>query len=137
MKVIPVIILLFSLFVFSSCTTTRDILRDYQESQVIANNTSPSQDNTFASIIVEVKDIETNDPIPFCEIEISNDYFQKSVLSSFDGNVLITSIPEGTYDLKVSFVGYRTLIIERIDVLKNEDSWITVGLLSWPPSVHM
>ncbi|MEM9685672.1 MAG: TonB-dependent receptor [Bacteroidota bacterium] len=58
-----------------------------------------------------IKGVTSDDrglPLPGTTIQIKS--LNKGVIADFDGNYAIEAIPEGTYDISFSFVGYTTLV---------------------------
>ncbi len=63
----------------------------------------------------KVLDKDTREPIPFANIILENKGSQVGgATSDFDGNYTIKPIPPGRYDLKATFVGYKTVITQGI-----------------------
>lgn len=64
-----------------------------------------------------VLDIDTKEPIPFANIVVEN---KGSVVggtsSDFDGHYSIKPIPPGQFDVKATFVGYKTKIIKGVTI---------------------
>jgi hypothetical protein len=75
---------------------------------------------TFAqqsAIQGKVIDKETKEPIPFANIIIENRGSQVGGTSSdFDGNYVIKPIPPGQADVKATFVGYKTVLIQGVTI---------------------
>ena len=64
-----------------------------------------------------VKEKSSSETIPFANILILED---SSVhVSDLDGNFEIKGLPNGIYDLKLSYLGYRDLLVYEIEVLQN------------------
>ncbi|MDG1135303.1 MAG: carboxypeptidase-like regulatory domain-containing protein, partial [Bacteroidales bacterium] len=62
-----------------------------------------------------VLDKETNEPIPFANIVLEIKGTQVGgATSDFDGKYQIKPLTPGKYNLKATFVGYKTLLIEGI-----------------------
>lgn len=62
-----------------------------------------------------VLDKDTKEPIPFANIVLENRGTQVGgATSDFDGNYMIKPIPPGKYDLKATFVGYKTVLLQGI-----------------------
>jgi len=60
-------------------------------------------------------DSESKEPVPFANIILENGGTQVGgTTSNFDGEYTIKPIPPGTYDLKVSYVGYKPVMIQGI-----------------------
>ncbi len=63
----------------------------------------------------KIYDKETKEPIPFANIVLENKgSMVGGATSDFDGNFIIKPIPPGKYDLKATFVGYKTSITQGI-----------------------
>lgn len=77
-----------------------------------------------------VKDAQSGEDIPFANI-IVQDKAGKAVAgaaSDFDGNFIIKSVPVGTWDLKVSFVGYQNYMMRDIVVLEGKTLNLNIKL---------
>ncbi len=68
----------------------------------------------FASFLVfgqtgtisgKVTDSETGEPLPFCNVFISNTTV--ATTTDFDGNYLLENVPEGEFEVGFSFIGYQ------------------------------
>jgi outer membrane receptor protein involved in Fe transport len=65
----------------------------------------------------KVIDKDTKEPIPFANIILDNNGTQVGgTTSDFDGNFTIKPIPPGRYDLKATFVGYKTVITQGVTI---------------------
>ncbi|MCF8347651.1 MAG: carboxypeptidase-like regulatory domain-containing protein [Bacteroidales bacterium] len=65
----------------------------------------------------KVIDKDTKEPIPFANIILENKGSQVGgATSDFDGNYQIKPIPPGKYDLKATFVGYQTQLVQGITI---------------------
>ncbi len=63
----------------------------------------------------KVLDKETKEPIPFANIILENRGTQVGgATSDFDGNYVIKPITPGNYDLRATYVGYKTVLIQGI-----------------------
>ena len=63
----------------------------------------------------KVLDKDTKEPVPFANIVLENKGTQVGgATSDFDGNYQIKPIPPGKYDIKATFVGYKTVLVEGI-----------------------
>ncbi|MBU3926868.1 MAG: carboxypeptidase-like regulatory domain-containing protein, partial [Bacteroidetes bacterium] len=61
----------------------------------------------------KVIDKETREPIPFANIVLENRGSQVGgATSDFDGNYQIKPINPGQYDLKATYVGYKSVLIQ-------------------------
>ena len=61
-------------------------------------------DNNDINIVGTVYDINNNSPLPAATVYIEE--LEKGVITDMDGVYRITGVPEGTYTLKVQFLGY-------------------------------
>ena len=62
-----------------------------------------------------VIDQDTKEPIPFANIVVENKGSQVGGTSSdFDGNYSIKPLPPGKVDVKATFVGYKTKLIQGV-----------------------
>lgn len=63
----------------------------------------------------KVLDKDTKEPVPFANIILENKGTQVGgATSDFDGNYQIKPIPPGKYDLKATFVGFKSVLIQGI-----------------------
>ena len=62
-----------------------------------------------------VKDADTNDPLPGCNIIIEGTTL--GAASNIDGEFFILNIPPGVYTVRASMVGYKTYRIENVRIL--------------------
>lgn len=70
---------------------------------------------TTGKISGSVKDAETNEPLPGCNIVIEGTTL--GAASNIDGEFFILNIPPGTYTVRASMVGYRPYRIDNVRVL--------------------
>jgi len=62
-----------------------------------------------------VLDKDTKEPIPFANVVLENGGSQVGgATSDFDGNYMVKPIPPGSYDVKATFVGYKTVLVRGI-----------------------
>ncbi len=65
----------------------------------------------------KVIDKDTKEPVPFANIILDNNGTQVGgTMSDFDGNYTIKPIPPGKYDLKATFVGYKTVLTTGVTI---------------------
>jgi len=61
----------------------------------------------------KIYDKETKEPIPFANIVLEiGGTLSGGATSDFDGNYIIKPVQPGTYDLKATYVGYKTIILQ-------------------------
>jgi len=79
----------------------------------------------------KVLDKDTKEPIPFANIVLENKGSQVGgATSDFDGNYMIKPITPGKYDLKATFVGYKTVLIQGIVIGGDQIRFYDVELSS-------
>ena len=79
----------------------------------------------------KVLDKDTKEPIPFANIILENKGSQVGgATSDFDGNYMIKPISPGKYDLKATFVGYKTVLIQGIIIGGDQIRFYNVELSS-------
>ena len=71
--------------------------------------------STSGKITGYVKDKDTGEPLIGANIIIEES--QIGAATNADGYFVILNVPPGTYRLKVSYIGYATLIIKNVKVL--------------------
>lgn len=78
-----------------------------------------------------IKDQQTGEPIPFANIIIELGGTQVGGASSdFDGNYIIKPITPGKYNVKATFVGYQTRIIEGVIISSDQITFLDLDLVS-------
>ena len=77
----------------------------------------------------KVFDKETQEAIPFANviIEINNEMLAGTT-SDFDGNFTIKPISPGKYDLKVTYIGYKTVLVKGIVVNADKITFQDLGM---------
>ena len=79
----------------------------------------------------KVLDKDTKEPIPFANIILENKGSQVGgATSDFDGNYMIKPIPPGKYDLKATFVGFKTVLIQGIIIGGDQIRFYDIELTS-------
>ncbi|MCD4790836.1 MAG: mucoidy inhibitor MuiA family protein [Bacteroidales bacterium] len=81
-------------------------------------NENPARYRTYSepggagTIKGRIVDMETKKPIPFANIVIERGgSLIGGTTSDYKGNYIIKPIPSGTYDLKATYVGYKTVLV--------------------------
>ena len=78
-----------------------------------------------------VYDAETNEPIPFANVVIElGGKIVNGGTTDFDGKYSIRPIPPGKYDVKVTYVGYKNLMIKGVLINANKIRFLDVQLES-------
>ncbi len=73
-----------------------------------------------------VTDARTGDPLPGANILI--DQTSLGGAADADGNFIILNIPPGTYTIKVSYLGYETLLVEGVKIVVDQTTSLPVQL---------
>ena len=55
-----------------------------------------------------------NEPLAFASVFLKGT--EKGAQSDFDGNYVIENVPVGIYSLEISYVGYETVVINKVMV---------------------
>ncbi len=96
-------------------------LETYYLGRTRAHQYTKESEDGVSALKGKILDMQTNEPIPFANIVIMRDGVQfGGSTSDFDGNYTIKPIPPGKYDLKVTFVGYKTNITKSIKFEANK-----------------
>lgn len=78
-----------------------------------------------------IKDKQTGEPIPFANIVVELGGTQVGGTSSdFDGNYIIKPIQPGKYDLKATFVGYKTQLVQGILISSDKITFYDLKMVS-------
>ena len=87
--------------------------------KVNENNSSNSQ------IIGKVKSINTKNVLPMAQVVVYGEESNlvKVTTTNQNGNFVISSLPEGKYYLVVSYLGYKSEIIDKINITSNALSY--------------
>lgn len=81
---------------------------------------------TSGKIIGTVTDANTGEPLGYVNVNIENTYL--GAATDDDGQYFILNIPPGTYDVKFTFIGYTTKIVEGVRVSVNRTTPVSVSL---------
>lgn len=82
----------------------------------------------FGAISGTVTDVETGETLPFVNVAIGIDGELVGATTDFDGIYLIDSIPEATYEVYFSYVGYQTKKFEGLVVSERDTILLDVKL---------
>ncbi|MEP0713523.1 MAG: carboxypeptidase-like regulatory domain-containing protein, partial [Algoriphagus sp.] len=88
-------------------------------STVIAQQT-PGKETTPSKIIGVAKDAKTGEPVAYATAALyaaGGDTNVAGAVADGDGKFFITGMDPGTYDLKISFLGFETKTISGIQVV--------------------
>ncbi|MCD4697124.1 MAG: carboxypeptidase-like regulatory domain-containing protein [Bacteroidales bacterium] len=79
----------------------------------------------------KIIDKETSEPIPFANIIIEIGGTQSGgATSDFDGKFVIKPIDPGTYDLKASYIGYKTVLLKGLVINADQITFHDVKMVS-------
>lgn len=93
---------------------------------------TPKAENTPAKIVGVAKDSNTGEPIAYATAALyasGSDTNIAGGVADGDGKFFITGMDPGTYDLKVSFLGYETITVRGIEVVSKTGD-VNVGDVS-------
>jgi outer membrane receptor protein involved in Fe transport len=95
---------------------------------LVANLLAYSQSGTLKGKII---DKETGEPVPFANVVLEvGGTLVGGATSDFDGNYIIKPIPPGTYDLKATYVGYKTVLVKGIIIKSDQIQFLDVEMES-------
>ncbi len=78
----------------------------------------------------KVVDAQTREPIPFANVIIESDNYQKGgATTDFNGNYIIKPVPPGYYNLKVMYVGYNTSLTRGLVVNPDKIRFYDINLV--------
>ncbi len=76
-----------------------------------------------------ITDKTDNSPVPFANVILENKgAVVGGTTSDFDGNYTIKPIPPGKYDVKVTFLGYKNLMVKGIVILQDKITFYDFSL---------
>ena len=94
-----------------------------------------AQEGTLKGQLV---DRDTKEPIPFANIIVENKGSQVGGTSSdFDGNYTIKPIPPGKFDVKATFVGYKTKVIQGVTIGADRIRFLDIELEATTETLEM
>lgn len=78
----------------------------------------------------KITDKTTGEPIPFANVIVELGGTQVNGASSdFDGNYLVKPISPGKYDVKATYVGYKTLIVEGVIISSDKITFYNLEMV--------
>lgn len=75
-----------------------------------------------------IVDKQSQSPIPGANIIIVGTNPIKSASSDFDGHFRLTDVPLGRYDLKISYIGYKEIVLPNIVVTAGKEVILDIGI---------
>lgn len=76
----------------------------------------------------QVIDIESQTPLPFASITIINSDSLLGTMADGNGYFRFNKVPVGRYDIKVSYIGYETLVIPELMVSTGKEIVLTIKM---------
>ena len=87
--------------------------------------------NGKGAIKGKVRDKDTKEPIPFVNLILYAGNIQiTGATSDFDGNYEFRNIPEGSYELKVAYIGYTSTVITDLYIVDEKIRYLDIDLES-------
>jgi hypothetical protein len=83
------------------------------------NSFAQTDSINYGTLEVKVIDAKTKKPIEFTLVTIEKDSFKKRKYSNKNGEVIIDSLPIGTYSVKTGLTGYKKTILENVILKSN------------------
>ncbi len=81
---------------------------------------------TTGKLTGKVTDSQTGEPLPGANILFNGTSIGGA--SDPDGNFIILNIPPGTYDVRVSYLGYETVLVEGVKIIVDQTTSLPVEL---------
>jgi hypothetical protein len=79
----------------------------------------------------KIFDKETKEPIPFANVVLEvGGTMAGGATSDFDGNYIIKPVQPGTYDLKATYVGYKTVVVTGMIIKSDQITFFDVEMES-------
>ncbi|MCB2221376.1 MAG: carboxypeptidase-like regulatory domain-containing protein [Bacteroidetes bacterium] len=79
----------------------------------------------------KILDKETREPIPFANVVLEvGGTMAGGATSDFDGNYIIKPIQPGTYDLKATYVGYKTVLVTGMVINSDQITFFDIEMES-------
>lgn len=87
-----------------------------------------AQNKDFGMLTGKLYDSKTNDALVQASLTLFKDNIEiKTNKTDFDGKFKIDSIPSGTYNLKIQYVGFKPIEIKDIVINSKETSTLNLG----------
>ena len=79
----------------------------------------------------KIFDKDTKEPIPFANIVMEvGGTMSGGATSDFDGNFTIKPIQPGTYDLKATYIGYKTVLVKGMVISSDQINFFDIEMES-------
>ena len=98
-----------------------------KQSKMLEYTVSEAKTDDVSAFKGCVIDIETNEPLPFLNIQIKNLINSYNTSSDTNGNFKIENIRQGMYKIIFTYVGYEPYIINEIYIEKDKEIYIKIG----------
>ncbi|MDO7742767.1 MAG: TonB-dependent receptor, partial [Pedobacter sp.] len=86
--------------------------------KICAQTTAPGK------LTGKVVDVQNNETVPYASavvLDRKTKAIVKTGQTDINGNLIITNIPEGVFTVKISYVGYQTMVRDSISILKGRE----------------
>tara|TARA_R110002124_G_scaffold120157_3_gene278042 strand:+ start:29590 stop:32259 length:2670 start_codon:yes stop_codon:yes gene_type:complete len=101
---------------------TKSVLFLIVVSLILVNGIKVSEVNTTGKITGQVIEAETGETLPGATVSIVGT--QQGAVTDADGYYIILNVSPGTYELKASFLGFKTQIVQEVRVKINQTTTI-------------
>jgi len=83
-----------------------------------------AQTTALGKLTGKVVDVQNNETVPYASavvLDRKTKAIVKTGQTDINGNLIITNIPEGVFTVKISYVGYQTMVRDSISILKGRE----------------
>ena len=101
-----------------------------KESKVLHETIEVNIDKSANLFYGEVKDIETNEQLPFTNIELSNPNKLVKISADSHGSFEVRNVLPGYYSIRFLFIGYLSLAIDSLLIENGKNFKMCIGLRS-------
>ncbi len=81
---------------------------------------------TTGKLSGKVKDLETNEPLVGAIIMLQNTNL--GAATNINGDFVVLNIPPGKYNIKISFIGYETVIMQNVSITVDQTTVLNISL---------
>jgi len=83
-----------------------------------------AQTTASGKLTGKVVDVQNNETVPYASavvLDRKTKAIVKTGQTDINGNLIITNIPDGVFTVKISYVGYQTMVRDSISILKGRE----------------